>query len=160
MAGTGALLSKSLDKPDLDIPLTTSSTRPQTSTESLSSSSCMSPPPPLQVYELTSAYSPTSNRVRPLILMVEKMSYFLSVDAIRRIFRLLPFRELRRLMRISDIMRRRSQEIISERKEALLQGDQAMLAQVGEGKDLMSICCECCTRYLRYIAHLPIHSEG
>ena len=157
MAGTGALLSKSLDKPDLDIPLTTSSTRPQTSTESLSSSSCMSPPPPLQVYELTSAYSPTSNRVRPLILMVEKMSYFLSVDAIRRIFRLLPFRELRRLMRISDIMRRRSQEIISERK---LQGDQAMLAQVGEGKDLMSICCKCCTRSFRYIAHRPIHSEG
>ena len=63
-------------------------------------------------------------------------------------------------MRISDIMQRRSQEIISERKEALLQGDQAMLAQVGEGKDLMSICCKCCTRSFRYIAHLSIHSEG
>ena len=63
-------------------------------------------------------------------------------------------------MRISDIMRRRSQEIISERKVALLKGDQAMLAQVGEGKDLMSICCKCCTRSFRYIAHRPIHSEG
>ena len=90
---------------------------------------------------------------------MEKISYILSVNAIRQIFRLLPFRELRRLMRISDIMRRRSQEIISERKEALLQGDQAMLAQVGEGKDLMSICCKCCAQYFRYITHRPIHSE-
>ena len=110
--------------------------------------------------DLTSAYSPTFTRVQLLAFAVEKISYILSVDAIRRIFRLLPFRELRRLMRISDIMRRRSQEIISERKEALLQGDQAMLAQVGEGKDLMSICCKCSTRSFRYIAHLPIHSEG
>ena len=109
--------------------------------------------------DVTSACSPTFTRVQLLAFSVEKISYILSVNAIRQIFRLLPYRELRRLIRISDIMRRRSQEIISERKEALLQGDQAMLAQVGEGKDLMSICCKCCAQYFRYITHRPIHSE-
>ncbi len=85
--------------------------------------------------------SPTLSLVQ--FLPVDTMSYVISVDTIRRIFRMLPFKNLRRLMNISDTLQRRSQEIIEERKAALRKGDEALLAQVGEGKDLMSICCEC-----------------
>ena len=56
-------------------------------------------------------------------------------------------------MDISATMRRRSQEIIEEKKAALRMGDDVMLQEVGEGKDLMSICREytiiqSCTRLL------------
>ncbi|RPD55331.1 cytochrome P450 [Lentinus tigrinus ALCF2SS1-7] len=85
-------------------------------------------------------FFPTLNNVQLFPFVVEKMSYVLSVDAMRRLFRILPFKELKRLMHISDTLQRRSQEIIDERKEALQKGDEALLAQVGEGKDLMSIC--------------------
>ena len=117
------------------------------STGSLSSSSCMSLDAHVEFGLLTRSDSipppsPMFQRFRLLSFTVEKMSYILSVDAIRRIFRALPMKELRRLVDISDTLRCRSQEIIDERKEALRKGDQAMLAQVGEGKDIMSICCE------------------
>lgn len=36
-------------------------------------------------------------------------------------------------------MERRSQEIIDEKKTALLQGDEDLVHRVGEGKDIMSI---------------------
>ncbi|TFK81801.1 cytochrome P450 [Polyporus arcularius HHB13444] len=90
--------------------------------------------------EALKMFFPTLNLVQLLPIAVDTMSYVISVDTIRRIFRMLPFKNLRRLMNISDTLQRRSQEIIDERKEALRKGDEALLAQVGEGKDLMSIC--------------------
>ena len=45
-------------------------------------------------------------------------------------------------MNISDVIVNRSKEIIAEKREVLLKGDVAMAHQVGEGKDLMSICCK------------------
>ncbi|RDX47322.1 cytochrome P450 [Lentinus brumalis] len=88
--------------------------------------------------EALKMFFPTLSLVQ--FLPVDTMSYVISVDTIRRIFRMLPFKNLRRLMNISDTLQRRSQEIIEERKAALRKGDEALLAQVGEGKDLMSIC--------------------
>ena len=40
-------------------------------------------------------------------------------------------------------MSQRAQEIIEQRKTALRMGDEAIKAEVGEGKDIMSICREC-----------------
>ena len=86
---------------------------------------------------------------------MERLSYVLSVETIRRLFRMLPFENLRRLMHISDTLQRRSQEIIDERKEALQKGDEALLAQVGEGRDLMSIC-----REFTYLCRTPMCSSA
>ena len=82
-------------------------------------------------------------RVKALAFIVETLSYVFSTNAIRRILRLLPHRDVQRTLDISDTLIRRSQEIIDERKVALRKGDDAMLAQVGEGKDIMSICRKC-----------------
>ena len=100
-------------------------------------------------------HSPTWGRVELLGFAVERLSYVLSVKTIRRLFRMLPFENLRRLMHISDTLQRRSQEIIDERKEALQKGDEALLAQVGEGRDLMSIC-----REFTYLCRTPMCSSA
>lgn len=46
------------------------------------------------------------------------------------------------MMRISDNLTARSLKIVSDKKEALQQGDAALKQQVGEGKDIMSVLCE------------------
>ena len=38
-------------------------------------------------------------------------------------------------------MDRRSREIVAEKKALLAKGDAALAHEVGEGKDIMSICC-------------------
>ena len=43
-------------------------------------------------------------------------------------------------MSIYDTMERRSREIIVEKKALLAKGDAALAHEVGEGKDIMSIC--------------------
>ena len=43
-------------------------------------------------------------------------------------------------MKISDIMTQRSQKIIDEKKAALAKGDAGLAHEIGEGKDIMSIC--------------------
>ncbi|KAI0806656.1 cytochrome P450 [Fomes fomentarius] len=90
--------------------------------------------------ESLKSFFPVLNRVRLLKFVVERMSYVFSDQMIRRILRLVPHKQLQRLLDISDIMFQRSQEIIDERKTALQKGDAALWAQVGEGKDIMSIC--------------------
>ena len=44
------------------------------------------------------------------------------------------------MIEISDTMAQRSIEIINEKKAALLKGDDSLVDQIGEGKDIMSIC--------------------
>ncbi len=61
---------------------------------------------------------------------------------ISTILRWYPHRDVRRLMAISDLMARRSREIVEEKRRLLLEGDEALLQQVGAGKDLMSILRE------------------
>ena len=83
-----------------------------------------------------------STRVRLLGFTIETLSYVFSNETIRRILRLMPHKELQRLLDISDTMFQRAQEIIDQRKNALRMGDEAIKAEVGEGKDIMSICRE------------------
>ncbi len=66
----------------------------------------------------------------------------MSDTTLRRFLSAVPNKSLRRIMEISSTMHRRSQEIIDEKKAALRKGDDAMLQEIGEGKDLMSICRE------------------
>lgn len=51
----------------------------------------------------------------------------------------LPMPRLHRLQAVVDTMHRRATEIYREKKARLDKGDEALLQQVGEGKDLMSI---------------------
>ena len=74
------------------------------------------------------------------IFLIPTLSYIFSDDTIRTFLRLLPVRSIRKMMKISDTMARRSREIIAEKKAALAKGDDALAHEVGEGKDIMSIC--------------------
>ena len=52
---------------------------------------------------------------------------------------LIPHKRLQKLVGIVDTMADKSAEIFSEKKNGLASGDEAVLQQVGEGKDIMSI---------------------
>ncbi|PIL34519.1 cytochrome P450 [Ganoderma sinense ZZ0214-1] len=70
----------------------------------------------------------------------EPLTYVFSDAFIKGLLRLVPLRSLRRLLRISDTMHEHSSRIVEERKAALSKGDEAALHEVGEGKDIMSVC--------------------
>jgi hypothetical protein len=53
----------------------------------------------------------------------------------------LPFRDVKKLRKMVDVMHMSSIGILEAKKTALQQGDEAVLKQVGRGKDLMSILC-------------------
>ena len=57
----------------------------------------------------------------------------------RFIVDLLPFKSVRRLRDIVDLMYKTSVEIFEEKKRALREGDEAVANQIGGGKDIMSI---------------------
>lgn len=50
-----------------------------------------------------------------------------------------PWKKLHRLRDIVDEMDRSSTKILEEKKAALQQGDEAVLEQVGHGRDIMSV---------------------
>ena len=54
----------------------------------------------------------------------------------------IPMKRLHKLKSVVDTMHRRATEIYHEKKTLLDKGDEALLLQVGEGKDLMSILRE------------------
>ena len=74
-------------------------------------------------------------------MVAEKLSWVLSDSVIRAILRITPYRPVQDIMRITDTMARRSKEIVEEKKGALARGDACLAHEVGEGKDIMSICC-------------------
>lgn len=57
----------------------------------------------------------------------------------RKVVELLPEPMIRTLVRIVDVINRNSRDIYQKKKDALLQGDEAVNNQVGRGKDIMSI---------------------
>lgn len=83
------------------------------------------------------------SRIPLLSIAVPKLSYVLPEWLIHKLLHLVPHRDFKRMMEISDTMARRSLEIINEKKSALLKGDDALVHQVGEGKDIMSLLREC-----------------
>ena len=75
------------------------------------------------------------------IFLIPTLSYIFSDDTIRAFLRLLPVRSIRKMMKISDTMARRSREIIAEKKSAVEGGDEGLMHRIAEGKDVMSILC-------------------
>jgi hypothetical protein len=61
----------------------------------------------------------------------------------RFLMRLVPHKAVRRTQEIVDTMYRTSVDIFERKRSALQQGDEAVLQQVGRGKDIMSILCRC-----------------
>ena len=51
---------------------------------------------------------------------------------------LVPFQSVKKLRDIVDIMDEAARRIVAERKEALCSGEDAVLQQIGEGKDILS----------------------
>ncbi|KAM5545851.1 hypothetical protein V8D89_000889 [Ganoderma adspersum] len=85
-------------------------------------------------------FFPAQSRFLLFGALVMMLSYVMSDAMLRRFFSMIPLKGLQKIMEISVTMRRRSQDIIEEKKAALRMGDDVMLQEVGEGKDLMSIC--------------------
>nr|BAL05185.1 cytochrome P450 [Phanerodontia chrysosporium] len=67
------------------------------------------------------------------------MDEYIPAKVRRFILDILPFRSVRRIQKIIDDMHSHSRRIFNEKKAALEKGDGAVLHQVGEGKDIMSI---------------------
>ncbi|OJT08558.1 Docosahexaenoic acid omega-hydroxylase CYP4F3 [Trametes pubescens] len=84
-------------------------------------------------------FFPIMSRIPLLSMAVPKLSYIFPDWLIHKLLHLVPHRDFKRMMDISDTMARRSLEIINEKKSALLKGDDALVQQVGEGKDIMSL---------------------
>lgn len=57
----------------------------------------------------------------------------------RRILEVFPHRGVRKMKKIVDLMEERATMIYKAKKAALLQGDEAVVRQLGEGKDIMSV---------------------
>ncbi|CDO68425.1 hypothetical protein BN946_scf184707.g6 [Trametes cinnabarina] len=89
--------------------------------------------------ESVKSFFPTYSQVALIGFVVPIMSYVMPRRLIATIFRAIPHAELRKMMHISDLMEQRSKEIITEKKMALMKGDDELKHNVGEGKDLMSI---------------------
>ena len=57
----------------------------------------------------------------------------------RRVIDLLPWKELHEFRDIVDVLHNTAVEIIESKKKAMAAGDDAVLDQVGQGKDIISI---------------------
>jgi hypothetical protein len=64
----------------------------------------------------------------------------------RFIMDLLPYKALHDFRDIIDIMDQTAREIYAEKKQALADGDEALKAQIGEGKDIISILSKLSSR--------------
>lgn len=60
----------------------------------------------------------------------------------RNLLKWLPYGTAQRLQRIVDVMDNTSNSIYAQKKDALAKGDEAVVRQVGQGKDIISVLCE------------------
>ncbi|KAI0823809.1 cytochrome P450 [Trametes gibbosa] len=84
-------------------------------------------------------FFPVLSRITAFSLMIPTLSWILPDWALMKLLRLIPHGDVQRMVGISDTLVGRSLEIIKEKKSALLKGDDALVHQVGEGKDIMSL---------------------
>lgn len=55
----------------------------------------------------------------------------------------LPFKDVKQVRGIIDSIQHTSTEILEAKKRALQEGDEAIVRQIGQGKDITSILCTC-----------------
>ncbi|OJT04914.1 hypothetical protein TRAPUB_4294 [Trametes pubescens] len=74
-----------------------------------------------------------------LTVLLPTLSYIFPDWLMNKLLRLVPDRDIKRMLEVSDTMTQCSLEIINDRKSALLKGDNVLVRQVGAGKDIMSL---------------------
>ncbi|EDR04679.1 uncharacterized protein LACBIDRAFT_303978 [Laccaria bicolor S238N-H82] len=92
-------------------------------------------------------YSDSVKKLVPTIIRVAFFRAYLLVPALkigtpkfrRFVLDLLPWKNLHDVRDIVDVMYNTSVEIFESKKKALMDGDEALAAQIGRGKDIMSI---------------------
>ena len=65
----------------------------------------------------------------------------------RFLLNLVPIAKVQRLKSITDVLSTRLEQIYYAKKTALESGDEELLNSLGEGKDVMSVLCECAVIY-------------
>lgn len=88
---------------------------------------------------LTSNYSPSFSVLMFFGPFIHYVDWF-GTPAFRRwIGNHLPFRRLRDVKSVADTIHEQANNIFRDKKAAIQAGDDAMIQEVGEGKDIMSI---------------------
>ncbi|KAH9890430.1 cytochrome P450 [Cubamyces lactineus] len=84
-------------------------------------------------------FFPNLSRIIKYSFLIPKLANVVSESTLHKITRAVPHPDIKRMIEISDTMAQRSIEIINEKKAALLKGDDSLVDQIGEGKDIMSL---------------------
>lgn len=85
-----------------------------------------------------------------LLLLRRSLPYIVKIGPAwfrRKLIDISPIKALRDVRNIIDVMDKTSKDIYDKKKQALAQGDGAVLNQVGRGKDIMSLLCSLCLLY-------------
>ena len=83
-------------------------------------------------------FSPNSAGVRPFRFIMPYVVNLGSPAFRRKLIDLIPNVALKRARDISDEIQRHARHIYETKKRALLEGDEAVVEQIGEGKDILS----------------------
>ena len=85
---------------------------------------------------------PTLGRCAHYIMVVPQLVKIGPASFRRRLVELFPDPNVRAMKKIVDTMEARAKEILEDKRAALRAGDEALMQQIGEGKDIMSILSE------------------
>ena len=130
-------------------PSTHSWLNPGTCSRSLSNHSCSCPAYILhieaaQLIAFCIAFSsPAANDIVWLREIAPYLSYLGPAWFRRLLLHLVPVPSIQRLKNITDVMTKRTEEIYYAKKAAIQSGDKESLHALGEGKDIVSVLCEC-----------------
>ena len=86
-------------------------------------------------------YRPASAKAGTLIQFLPLAESLIPERWLEPLGKITPIPGLRDMIRYSSTLKQKSREIYNQKKAALLQGDEALALQVGEGKDIMSVLC-------------------
>lgn len=86
--------------------------------------------------------SPTAGRLEVLRLFLPYISNLGPASFRRWAIRLVPSKNIKLLIDATDVMDETSKTVFYHKKEALEKGDDAVVHQIGEGRDIMSILSE------------------
>ncbi|KAI5117682.1 hypothetical protein M0805_003472 [Coniferiporia weirii] len=94
----------------------------------------------------TNAYSDAFKMFLPLLFKLYFVQKFITIPVKfgspqfrRRILDFIPSKTVKEMQGVTDILESSSRGILREKREAVERGDEAVLTQVGKGKDIMSI---------------------
>ena len=85
---------------------------------------------------------PALSKLSVLRMLVEYFHKLGSPRFRRRLAERIPIADFQSLKQVIDTMDTRSREIYHDKKAAIAEGDETVLHQLGEGKDIFSILCE------------------